>query len=244
MTRSGFTSSTVRITSSNCVTSPRMTGAPIATSPYGTAPGFRSMPTTVSPRAISLRMSRGPMKPVAPITSTAMVGLLISRAHDLGGERLERLPVVRPVAEGDAEARTTERAEGVHHPPGVLHRAPQIAGALGAPGTAAEVALENLLGAGGAASVDTQVEAEVHRAHDRLRVTPFRLAPAVEPLALVLPVLGTDVGAVPAVGVLGGGAQRALLPAPADPDGDARLQRLGIVGRVDHPEVLALEAHA
>jgi len=70
MSRSGFTSSTVRITSSNCVTSPRITGAPIGTSPKVAAPGFRSMPTTDSPRATSRLMSRGPMNPVAPTTST------------------------------------------------------------------------------------------------------------------------------------------------------------------------------
>src|SRR5205085_7430780 len=85
MTRSGFTSSTVRITSSNCVTSPRTTGAPIGTSANAAAPGLRSMPTTDSPRAISFRMSRGPMKPVAPITSTDMLSLL-------GVRDLRRLP--------------------------------------------------------------------------------------------------------------------------------------------------------
>jgi len=76
MSRSGLTSSTVRITSSKCVTSPRITGAPIGTSPNVAAPGFKSMPTTDSPRATSRLMSRGPMKPVAPITSTDMPSLL------------------------------------------------------------------------------------------------------------------------------------------------------------------------
>ena len=76
MTRSGFTSRTTRITSSNCVMSPRRTGAPMGTSAKAAAPGFRSMPTTVSPRATSFLMSRGPMKPVAPITSTDMARLL------------------------------------------------------------------------------------------------------------------------------------------------------------------------
>src|SRR5919198_1306225 len=148
MMRSGLTSRTVRITSSNCVMSPRSTGAPIGTPPYGTAPGLRSMPTTVSPRATSRRMSRGPMKPVAPSTSTDMDasprwGVIVSRSHDVGGERLQRLPVVGPVAEGDAQARAAEGAEGVHHPPRLLHRAAQVAGALGAPGASAEVALEH-----------------------------------------------------------------------------------------------------
>src|SRR2546427_4966164 len=76
MSRSGFTSSTVRITSSNCVTSPRTTGAPIGAPANVAAPGFRSMPTTDSPRATSRLMSRGPMKPVAPITSTDIPSLL------------------------------------------------------------------------------------------------------------------------------------------------------------------------
>src|SRR5438093_9204916 len=76
MRRSGFTSRTTRITSSNWVTSPRTTGAPIGTPLKEAAPGFRSMPTTDSPRSISRLMSRGPMNPVAPITSTAIPNLL------------------------------------------------------------------------------------------------------------------------------------------------------------------------
>ena len=76
MSRSGFTSSTVRITSSNCVTSPRITGARRPTSDRDAATGFTSMQTTSSPRATSRRMSRGPMKPVPPITSTDMARLL------------------------------------------------------------------------------------------------------------------------------------------------------------------------
>src|SRR4029077_8776215 len=119
-------------------------------------------------------------------------------------------PVGGPIAERDAQARAAERAELADHLPRVLHRASQIARALGAPGAAAEVALEDLLGAGRAPGVDTQVEAEVHRAHDRLRVAPFGLAPAIEHLALVLPVVRPDVGAVPAVRVLGGGPEGAL----------------------------------
>src|SRR6185295_19475417 len=100
-------------------------------------------------------------------------------------------------------------AELVDHRPCVLHRASQIARTLGAPGAAAEVALEDFLGAGRAPGVDPQVEAEVHRAHDRLRVAPFGLAPAIEHLALVLPVVGTDVGAAPSVRALGGVPERA-----------------------------------
>src|SRR5947207_3276301 len=91
MIRSGFTSSTVRITSSNCVMSPRTTGAPIGTSPNAAAPGFRSIPTTVSPRAISFRMSRGPMKPVAPMTRVDML-----RVRDFRGLPRDHAPVVGP----------------------------------------------------------------------------------------------------------------------------------------------------
>src|SRR5213593_1373835 len=86
MRRSGFTSRTTRITSSNWVTSPRTTGAPIGTPLNEAAPGFRSMPTTDSPRSISRLMSRGPMKPVAPITSTAMEGPLRVKFRRLPGD--------------------------------------------------------------------------------------------------------------------------------------------------------------
>src|SRR6266849_302149 len=87
MSRSGFTSSTVRITSSNAA-----------------APGFRSMPTTDSPRATSRLMSRGPMKPVAPITSTDMPSLLVL-PRGLPGDHaplLASLRVDRQVADGEA----------------------------------------------------------------------------------------------------------------------------------------------
>src|SRR5687767_1122149 len=53
--------------------SPRTTGQPMALPSKGTAFGLRSMPITLSPRATSLRMRRGPMNPVAPSTSTDMV---------------------------------------------------------------------------------------------------------------------------------------------------------------------------
>src|SRR5262245_8500597 len=86
--------------------------------------------------------------------------------------------------------------------------------------------------------VGAQVEAEVHRAHDRLRIPAFLVAPLVEHLALLLPVVGSDVGAVPAVGVAGGRAERALLAAAADPDRNAGLKWLGIVGGIRHAEVL------
>src|SRR6185503_2606054 len=104
MSRSGFTSRTVRITSSNCVTSPRVTGAPIGTSPNAAAPGFTSMPTTDSPRATSRRMSRGPMKPVAPITSTDMPGPLVL-PRGLPGDHspaLASLRIDRQIADGEA----------------------------------------------------------------------------------------------------------------------------------------------
>src|SRR6266540_6323377 len=104
MSRSGFTSSTVRITSSNCVTSPRTTGAPIGSPANVAAPGFRSMPTTDSPRATSRLMSRGPMKPVAPITSTDIPCLLIL-PRGLPGDHppvVTDLRVGRQIADGEA----------------------------------------------------------------------------------------------------------------------------------------------
>src|SRR5881628_1298301 len=103
MSRSGLTSSTVRITSSNCVTSPRTSGAPIGRPPNVGAPGFRSMPTTCSPRATRRRMSRGPMKPVAPITSTDMLCLIL--AHDrlaVDAPVGARLGIDGQVADGEA----------------------------------------------------------------------------------------------------------------------------------------------
>src|SRR5216684_7982108 len=73
MSRSGLIWSTVRITSSNRVTSPRISVASLGIGANGdTAPGFKSMHTIVSPRSINRLMSRGPMNPVPPITRTAM----------------------------------------------------------------------------------------------------------------------------------------------------------------------------
>src|SRR5262249_57538596 len=89
-----------------------------------------------------------------------------------------------------------------------------------------------------------EAEAQPRRPQDGLAISPLRLAPPVEHLALVLPVRRPDVGAVPPVGELGRRAQRALLAAAAYPDGNAWLQRLGIVGRVGHADVLALKVCA
>src|SRR5262249_13344785 len=164
-------------------------------------------------------------------------------AHDLAGKGLQRVPVVRPVAERDAEPGAAEGTELVDHLVGVANGAAQIACAVGAI-PLAEVAAKALLAARGALGVRAEVEAQVDRAHDRPRVAALRLAPTVEHLALMLPVRRPDVGAVPPVGELGRRAQRALLAAPADPDGNARLQRLWIVGSVGHAEVLALEVGA
>src|SRR3989442_15920843 len=103
MRRSGLTSSTVRMTSSNCVTSPRTTGAPTGTPANVAAPGFRSMPTTVSPRATSFLMSRGPMNPVAPSTRMDMSGIRdargLPRDHSPG---VARLRVDREIPDGEA----------------------------------------------------------------------------------------------------------------------------------------------
>src|SRR5438309_618991 len=104
MTRSGFTSRTTRITSSNWVTSPRTTGAPIGTPLNEAAPGFRSMPTTDSPRSMSRLMSRGPMKPVAPTTRIAMACLLVllGRLPRDHAPVVSRLGVDGQVADGEA----------------------------------------------------------------------------------------------------------------------------------------------
>src|SRR5262249_2327356 len=167
-----------------------------------------------------------------------------SATHDLGRKRLERVPVVRPFPERDVEPRAAERAELVHDGARLFHRSPQVAGARCAVGVAAPVALEDLFAAGGALRIGAEIEAEVHAAHDRPRVTPFLLAPLVEDLALVLPVVGADVGAVPPVGVLRRGTERPLLPSPTDPDGNAGLERLGEIRRIGHTEVLALKVRA
>src|SRR5437870_11514071 len=102
MSRSGFTSSTVRMTSSNWVTSPRTTGAPIGTPANVAAPGFRSMPITFSPRATRRRMTRGPMKPVAPITSTDMTLLLLGRLPGDHAPVRASLRVDGQIADGEA----------------------------------------------------------------------------------------------------------------------------------------------
>src|SRR5215470_5030436 len=86
ITRSGFTSRIVRITSSNWVTSPRTTGAPIGTPLNEALPGFRSMPTTDSPRSSNRVMSRGPMKPVAPITRIDMRASCLVLTRRLPGD--------------------------------------------------------------------------------------------------------------------------------------------------------------
>src|SRR6185436_5612332 len=114
---------------------------------------------------------------------------------DLAREGLQRVPVVRPLAERDVEPRAPERPEGLHHRARVLHLAAQVAGAGGPLAARAPVVAEDLVGARGALRVGAQVEAEVDRAHDALGVAALGLAPAVEHLALLLPVLGADVGA-------------------------------------------------
>src|SRR5260370_12747055 len=73
MSRSGLIWSTVRITSSNRVTWPRISVASLGIAANGAAAaGFRSMQPTVAPRSINRLMSRGPMTPVPPITSIAI----------------------------------------------------------------------------------------------------------------------------------------------------------------------------
>src|SRR5437764_1052898 len=83
----------------------------------------------------------------------------------------QRVPVVRPLAERDAEPRAAELAEVVDHRARVLHGAAQVAGALRPlAARAAEVALELLLRARDALRVGAQVEAEVDGPHDGLRI--------------------------------------------------------------------------
>src|SRR5512146_2588795 len=142
--------------------------------------------------------------------------------NHLFGECAQRVPVVRPLAERDREARAPEIAELRDHVHRLLRRPAQPPRA---PAAIAPVGAEGLLPTRHALGVGAEIEAEVDRAEDRLRVTSFPLAPLGEHLALPLPLRGADVRAVPAVGVLRGGAERALLAAPADPDRDAGLQR-------------------
>src|SRR5260221_84932 len=89
MTRSGFTSRIVRITSSNWVTSPRKTGAPMGTSPNPVAAGLRAMPTTVSPRATSRRMRRGP-RALADGRGRRVHGAGLDVLHPLAGPHVGR----------------------------------------------------------------------------------------------------------------------------------------------------------
>src|SRR5207244_10290022 len=120
-----------------------------------------------------------------------------------------RVPVVRPLAKRDVDARAARVAEARQHLEVVLGRAAQEAVAR----VLAEVRLEDLLAARRPLGVGAEVEAEVDGAEDRLRVALLRLAPLIEHLALVDPLVGPDVRRVPAVGELRGGAQRALLAA-------------------------------
>src|SRR5205823_6250652 len=144
------------------------------------------------------------------------------------------------LAEGDVDARAARVAEPRQHRQRLLRRAAQEAVAW----VLAEVRLEDLLAARGTLGVGAEVEAEVHGAEDGPGMALLRLAPLVEDPALVDPLVGPDVGRVPAVGEPRGGAERALLTATADPDGHARLERLGIVRRVLQPEVRAREVRA
>ena len=72
MIRLGFALTVAAITSSNCVTSPRITRTCLPRSSNEAAPGLMSMHTISSPRAASRRITRRPMKPVPPMTKTAM----------------------------------------------------------------------------------------------------------------------------------------------------------------------------
>src|SRR5216117_4574094 len=161
---------------------------------------------------------------------------------DFLGEGVERVPVVGAVAESDVDTGAAGVAEGGDHLPGLRRGAPQPARALVALG--APVLPKDLFSAQSPLGVRAQVEAEVDGPQDGLRVAPLLLAPLVQHLALRDPLLGADVGRVPAVGVARGRPERPLLAAAPDPDGDARLERLRIVRRVLEPEVRAVKARA
>src|SRR4030095_3755162 len=119
---------------------------------------------------------------LSQVTAMPPAGARSTRPDDLGGECLERVPVVWTLAQRDAEPRAAERPELLDHRARLFHRASQIAGALRAGGAATEVALEQRLRARDALGVGPEIEAEVHAAHDRARIPPFGLAPAVEHL--------------------------------------------------------------
>ena len=72
MRRSGLTSASSTITSSNCVTSPRTTLTLPPSASNAAASGLMSMQTTSSPRPTSRGMSRRPMNPVPPMTTLVM----------------------------------------------------------------------------------------------------------------------------------------------------------------------------
>src|SRR5688572_18623282 len=185
-----------------------MTVLPLKSDSFTVVPSW-SRP--VKSGALSPGLSMAP--PRGWVSSSAL-------ANDLGGERLQCVPVVRALAERDAEPRAAERPELVDHRVRVLDQPAQVPRAGGAVAAPPEVALPLGLAPRRARGVGAEVEAEVHRAHDRLRIAPLGLAPPVQHVTLVLPVLGADVGAVPAVGELGRRPERALLAPPADPDGD------------------------
>src|SRR2546429_5792315 len=87
---------------------------------------------------------------------------------DFLGERVEGVPVVGAVAEGDIDAGAACVAEGGDHLPGLRRGAPQPARALAALG--APVLPEDLFSVQSPLGVRAQVEAEVDGPQDGLRV--------------------------------------------------------------------------
>ena len=81
ITREGFASVIAAITSSNWVTSPRITLTWRPRSSNEAAPGLISMQMISSPRAASSLMTRSPMNPVPPITKIDMVVSLPLYSH-------------------------------------------------------------------------------------------------------------------------------------------------------------------
>src|SRR5262249_5094997 len=121
------------------------------------------------------------------------------RRQHLLGERAERFPVVRALAERDVEPMTAEITVSTDQVHDVSRRAPEEPGALlTAVAPAAEVTLVDLLAARRARRVGPEIKAEIRCADDGRRISFLGLAPARQDVALLLPFLRTDVRAVPA----------------------------------------------
>ena len=107
MIRLGFAFTVAAMTSSNCVTSPRITRTCLPRSSNDAAPGLMSMHTISSPRAASRQITRKPMKPVPPMTKIAMFAppVWLSRRDGPAWIKRAREAITRPnLPEGLAES--------------------------------------------------------------------------------------------------------------------------------------------